>query len=91
MVGSILGVYNFGQIFVSARTNKRHHHLEEVIAAGAAMGFISNLNGNQTKQNKNRSENMFSWKTHFTNKGQIFILKVCVIAALQIIYHTAHK
>jgi hypothetical protein len=26
MVGSTLGVYNFGLIFVSARTNKRHHH-----------------------------------------------------------------
>ena len=28
--------------------------------------------------------------TH-TNKGQIRILRVCVIAALQIIYHTTHK
>jgi hypothetical protein len=27
MVGSTLGVYSFGLIFVSARTNKRHHHL----------------------------------------------------------------
>ena len=27
MVGSTLGVYSFGMIFVSARTNKRHHHL----------------------------------------------------------------
>jgi hypothetical protein len=26
MVGSTLGVYGFGLIFVSARTNKRHHH-----------------------------------------------------------------
>jgi hypothetical protein len=26
MVESTLGVYNFGLIFVSARTNKRHHH-----------------------------------------------------------------
>jgi hypothetical protein len=26
MVGSTLGVYNLGLIFVSARTNKRHHH-----------------------------------------------------------------
>jgi hypothetical protein len=26
MVGSTLGVYNFGLIFVSERTNKRHHH-----------------------------------------------------------------
>jgi hypothetical protein len=26
MVGITLGVYNFGLIFVSARTNKRHHH-----------------------------------------------------------------
>jgi hypothetical protein len=25
--GSTLGVYSFGLIFVSARTNKRHHHL----------------------------------------------------------------
>jgi hypothetical protein len=25
MVGSTLGVYSFGLIFVSARTNKRHH------------------------------------------------------------------
>jgi hypothetical protein len=28
MVGSTLGVYSFGLIFVSARTNKRHHHLQ---------------------------------------------------------------
>jgi len=27
MVGSTLVVYSFGLIFVSARTNKRHHHL----------------------------------------------------------------
>jgi hypothetical protein len=26
MMGSTLGVYSFGLIFVSARTNKRHHH-----------------------------------------------------------------
>jgi hypothetical protein len=26
MVGSTLGVYNFGLIFVYARTNKKHHH-----------------------------------------------------------------
>ena len=26
MVGSTLGVYDFGLIFVSVRTNKRHHH-----------------------------------------------------------------
>jgi hypothetical protein len=26
MVGSTLGVYSFVLIFVSARTNKRHHH-----------------------------------------------------------------
>jgi hypothetical protein len=26
MVGSTLGVYRFGLIFVSAKTNKRHHH-----------------------------------------------------------------
>ena len=26
MVGSTLGVYNCGLVFVSARTNKRHHH-----------------------------------------------------------------
>jgi hypothetical protein len=29
MVGSTLGVYSFGLIFVSARTNKRHHHQEQ--------------------------------------------------------------
>jgi hypothetical protein len=29
MVGSTLGVYSFGLIFVSARTNKRHHHQRE--------------------------------------------------------------
>jgi hypothetical protein len=27
MVVSTIGVYSFGLIFVSARTNKRHHHL----------------------------------------------------------------
>jgi hypothetical protein len=27
MVGSTLGVYSFGLIFVFARTNKSHHHL----------------------------------------------------------------
>jgi hypothetical protein len=26
MVGGTLGVYRFGLIFVSAKTNKRHHH-----------------------------------------------------------------
>jgi hypothetical protein len=26
VVGSTLGVYSVGLIFVSARTNKRHHH-----------------------------------------------------------------
>jgi hypothetical protein len=26
MVGSTLGVYSFALIFVSARTNERHHH-----------------------------------------------------------------
>jgi hypothetical protein len=30
MVGSTLGVYSFWQIFVSARTNKRHHHLKGI-------------------------------------------------------------
>jgi hypothetical protein len=29
MVGSTLGVYIFGLIFVSLRTNKRHHHQED--------------------------------------------------------------
>jgi hypothetical protein len=29
MVGSTLGVFSFGLIFVSARTNKRHHHQGE--------------------------------------------------------------
>jgi hypothetical protein len=31
MVGSTLGVYNFGLIFVSARTNKRHHHQSKLL------------------------------------------------------------
>ena len=30
MVGSTFGVYSFGLIFVSARTNKRHHHPSSV-------------------------------------------------------------
>jgi hypothetical protein len=30
MVGSTLGVYSFGLIFVSARTKKRHHHLSRL-------------------------------------------------------------
>jgi hypothetical protein len=30
MVESTLGVYSFGLIFFSARTNKRHHHQGEV-------------------------------------------------------------
>jgi hypothetical protein len=33
MVGSTLGVYSVGLIFVSARTNKRHHH-SGVLAPG---------------------------------------------------------
>ena len=33
MVGSTLGVYSIGLIFVSARTNKRHHHHLHVRAA----------------------------------------------------------
>jgi hypothetical protein len=43
------------------------------------------LNG--IKPNKNRSENIFSWKKYFTNRDQIRTLRVCVITALQIIYH----
>ena len=31
MVGSTLGVYSFGLIFVSARTNKRHHHQPRMV------------------------------------------------------------
>jgi hypothetical protein len=31
MVGSTFGVYSFGLIFVSARTNTRHHHLKHSI------------------------------------------------------------
>ena len=30
MVESTLGVYSFGLIFVSARTNKRHHHFSKM-------------------------------------------------------------
>jgi len=30
MVGSTLGVYSFGLIFVSARTNEGHHHLVDM-------------------------------------------------------------
>jgi hypothetical protein len=45
-------------------------------------GFISNLNGNQTKQN--RSEKKISWKTYFANKGQIRILRVCIIAPFKL-------
>jgi hypothetical protein len=33
MVGSTLGVYSFGLIFVSARANKRHHHLQQAATA----------------------------------------------------------
>jgi hypothetical protein len=33
MVGSTLGVYRFGVIFVSARTNKRHHHASFLLCA----------------------------------------------------------
>ncbi len=32
VVGSTLGVYSFGQTFVSARTNKRHRHLHIISA-----------------------------------------------------------
>jgi uncharacterized cupredoxin-like copper-binding protein len=32
MVGSTLGVYSFGLIFFSARTNKGHHHTNEISA-----------------------------------------------------------
>jgi hypothetical protein len=51
--------------------------------------FYSKLNINKTKQN--RSVNIFSWKIYFTNKGGIRILRVSVIASLQIIYHTTHR
>jgi hypothetical protein len=34
---------------------------------------------------------MSSWKIFFTKKGQIHILRVCVITDLQIIYHTTCK
>jgi hypothetical protein len=33
MVGRTLGVYSFGLIFVSARTNKRHHHQDDSTAS----------------------------------------------------------
>jgi hypothetical protein len=35
MVGSTLGVYSFALIFVSARTNKRHHHQVQAPAVGS--------------------------------------------------------
>jgi hypothetical protein len=44
MVGSTLGVYSFALIFVSARTNKRHHllPLAVVLAADArASAFLA--------------------------------------------------
>ncbi len=31
MVGSTFGVYSFGLIFVSARTNKRHHYHHDLV------------------------------------------------------------
>jgi hypothetical protein len=34
MVGSTPGVYSFGLIFVSARTNKRHHHHAQCMSGG---------------------------------------------------------
>ncbi len=43
MVGSMLGVYSFGLIFVSARTKKRHHHLlldESVIARNVYLELV---------------------------------------------------
>jgi ribosomal protein L28 len=40
--------------------------------------IYSKLNRNKTK--KNRLVNIFSCKIYFTNKGQILILRVCVIA-----------
>ena len=38
MVGSTLGVYSFGLIFVSARTNKRQHHLSPDTRTGNPCG-----------------------------------------------------
>jgi hypothetical protein len=45
MVGSTLGVYIFGLIFVSARTNKRHHHhlTYFVICPSSGLGTTQNL------------------------------------------------
>jgi hypothetical protein len=40
MVGSTLGVYRFGLIFVSARTNKRHHHHQPRML-GSTLGVYS--------------------------------------------------
>ena len=43
MVGSNLGVYSFGLIFVSARTNKRHQHLGGQFAGGRPSVFQRSL------------------------------------------------
>ena len=48
MVGSTLGVYSCGLIFVFARTNKRHHHQPHDGTAGA--NFIWRVPGGAHKR-----------------------------------------
>jgi hypothetical protein len=42
MVGSTLAVYSFALIFVSARTNKRHHHKR--MGCGKTEGQVASVN-----------------------------------------------
>ena len=52
MVGSTLGVYIFGLILVSARTNKRHHHHQK--------GLLSTSEGEEAKSRRHMLLNMLS-------------------------------
>jgi hypothetical protein len=56
MVGSTLGIYIFGLIFVSARTNKRHHHHNHMPLVGSYfgpqedLGLFTDTNGKRVEE-----------------------------------------
>ena len=52
MVGSTLGIYSFGLIFVSARTNKRHHHHWRRPGAARTILLVHIISARPSKQSR---------------------------------------
>jgi len=75
MIESTLGVYSFGLIFVSAGTNKRHHHLVRLIMGNDYPPYITQarhvINGR-----------LPGGSTPFCNASQVYIrCRLCFCAA----------